>query len=222
MEKTFMTNREFKRTRKYFKKQFQDEKLTLDMLDIEEFKLFEAEENKRLVAKAYTKNWKTTRKLDPKIRVRAFKYLQKYKKLDKERDELIKKLYLKPDIDMIIIRKYVRKLNSFRHFEDVKKELISAYCFDGKVFYRGIRPSIEKPESEEKEFKKVYKDAVLKLKRETSLFATILKQTKKDIKNIKQEQAEFIKNIVKQKEIKAAKDKIKHTAIEKEFAFKNR
>ena len=226
MEKTFMSNREFKTARKFFKKKFQDQKLTSDILNSKEFKLFEAEENKRARAKAYTHNFAVTRTLDPKIRVVAFKYLQKYKKLDEKRVKLLQKIHKKnlvaENISFPVIQKLSRTLLSFRQFKEVKEEMINAYCFDGKIFYRGMKPTAAKPLSPEKEFKKVYKDAVLKLKRETSLFATAVKQVSKDVKNIKEKDKEFKQQLQKQNEITIAKNKQKQTAVEKEFSFNNR
>ena len=210
-----MTNREFKKQRNFYKKQQLEGHLQY-FYDTEEYKLFVNEEAKRASAKQITNENFKNQKLDPKLREVAFKYLKKYETLDKERMDFLKTTYSNRNLDVKVVAKCLHKIIFFNTFFSVKEELICAYCFDGQVFYKNSIQTNKKPENPKTEFKKAYKDAVLKLKNETCAFATALKQAKEDIKNIKQKEAEF----EKQKQIIDQKIENKKQAILLDYNFK--
>ncbi len=98
--KSFMSNHEYSKARKYFKTMFKYGELTKEVCESEEYLIFEKEENKRKEARKFVKNFLITmknnayfteckRKIDV-YNTKLFNFVEKRKQLKKYVEELFK------------------------------------------------------------------------------------------------------------------------------------
>ncbi len=213
MKNISMSNREFKKARKYFKKKFIEGNLTEAVRKTEEYKIFELEEEKRKKANDFVNEWLETAAISPSLVKMGKIYFKKYISFIAERDTL--------DAEF-------RKLHNNEKMDDKTfTECINDRVFE---FERIIAiPAIEyadRPRTKFASYGFYYyemdriecEEAVLWIRRATCALGVALNKLRKKLEDIKKRELEFIKA----KKIREVKFKHDEKAREFEYTFSQR
>lgn len=208
-----MSNREFSRKRKYYKNLFINNALTEDVCNSEEYKNFECEENKRIKAKEFVKNWLETRKFSSyfiNLKNKVDLYLSKYSILSKKRGKLITEfidLELRDKIDKEDRAMFFEyEIPVFKDAKDMNDYIKQAF----NCFPKSANPT--------EEYKKEYQEAFYTLRKDTCALSVVVNKIEKVLEYVRMKE-EKLKE-AKRKE--HARQKAINIAIERENAFSQR
>lgn len=190
MKNISMSNREFKKERKYFKKKFIEGNLTEAVRKTEEYKFFELEEEKRKKANDFVKECLETAEVSPSFLKMVEIYLNKYENFVARRDVLeaeFKNLYNDKKMDYKTFTECINdKVFEFKKRYEVERIVGISVIQYAKLKFGGY------DFNQCEKYRREYEEVFLWLRRETCAFGVALNKMRKKLENIKKRELEFL------------------------------